>query len=111
MFQAFNTRCTSADAYGQRALIDSYALLAIPLAAFVNYIAAKKWYIKLPFSILVLFFIWLNIFQTYQYEFKSLHYEAMSKKLYFKQFGKLNKIDKFDEYLIWPNTKKALNRE
>jgi len=97
--------------YGQRALIDSYALLAIPLAAFVNYIAAKKWYIKLPFSILVLFFIWLNIFQTYQYEFKSLHYEAMSKKLYFKQFGKLNKIDKFDEYLIWPNTKKALNRE
>jgi len=94
--------------YGQRTLIESYALLSIPLAACVRKIMDLKLAIRLTFFSIIGFFIWLNIFQTYQFEFKSLHHEAMTKKLYFKQFGKLKKIEDFDQYLVYPNFEEAI---
>lgn len=93
--------------YGQRALIDSYAIMAIPLAAFINFIIDRNFLIKTGFVILSLFLIWLNIFQTFQYEKNSLHYEAMTKKLYFKQFGHLEQINDFNNYLDYPNYEEA----
>lgn len=93
--------------YGQRSLIESYALLAIPFASFVKFMFEKKWYYNVLFYCTALFFIWLNIFQTYQFEYHSLHWDSMSKKLYFKQFGKLKPIDDFDKYLDWMDMGKA----
>ena len=92
---------------GQRALIESYALLSIPLAAFVRYIFTRKWPIKTAFTLLSLFFIWLNIFQIYQNENGSLHHEGMTQKLYFKQFGKLKPIPQFNDLLVWPNAEES----
>lgn len=86
--------------FGQRSMIDSYAILSIPLAAFVRYVDEKR-IINYIFYSIVLFFIWLNIFQTYQYEFKCLHYDSMSSKLYFKQFGIMHRKVDFEEYLDW----------
>ncbi|MBK9401994.1 MAG: hypothetical protein IPN36_14455 [Bacteroidetes bacterium] len=97
--------------FGQRALIDSYAILAIPLASFVQKVWESRIWVRSLVVVLSLFFIWLNIFQTYQYEFESLHYEGMSQKLYFKQFGKLDKIEDFDKFLSLPNSHDALHRK
>jgi hypothetical protein len=88
--------------YGQRSMIDSYALLAIPLAFGVQYVSGKKMILKGILVSISLFFIWLNIFQTYQYEYLTLHWEAMTAKLYFKQFGKLDKVNGYDNYLDYP---------
>lgn len=85
--------------FGQRGLIESYALLAIPLASFVKYISGKKVLSKIGFYSAALFFIWLNLFQTLQFENMVLHYDGMTKELYFKQFGKLEKIKDFDKYV------------
>jgi len=63
--------------FGQKSLIPLYALLAIPVA-------------KYSFIITITFFILLNIFQTYQFEYGSLHGDSMNSKVYFKQFGKLD---------------------
>lgn len=93
--------------YGQRSFIDFYAILAIPLAAAIRFIFEKKLIYKLIFVSMSAFFIWLNIFQTYQFEYHSLHFEAMTQKLYFKQFGKLHKIPDADKYLVWPNYDEA----
>lgn len=93
--------------YGQRSFIDYYAILAIPLAATVRFILDKQLFYKVSFFAVSVFFIWLNIFQTFQFEYHSLHYEAMSRKLYFKQFGKLHKIPDADQYLVWPNYEEA----
>jgi hypothetical protein len=93
--------------FGQRSLIESYALLALPLASFITIVIKKKIIVKSIFSSLCLFCIWLNIFQTYQFEFKSLHWDGMNKKLYFKQFGKLDRIEDFDELVHWPNYDQA----
>ncbi len=95
--------------YGQRSFIDSYALMALPLASFVKVVSEKRWIIKIVFFCMAVFFIWLNIFQTYQIEFASLHWDAMTKELYFKQFGKLEKIKDFEKYLNYPDYELAKN--
>jgi hypothetical protein len=92
---------------GQRAIIDSYAILSLPLAAFVSYILNTSVLIRTVSLGVALFFIWLNIFQTYQYINGSLHYSAMTSKLYFKQFGKMDKVDSFDKLLVYPNDLEA----
>lgn len=81
--------------FGQRSMVDSYALLAIPLAAFVNYFTLKKLYLKIMIGLFFTFFIWLNIFNTYQFQYGSLHYDGMTKELYFNQFGKLERTEQF----------------
>lgn len=92
--------------FGQRSLIESYAILAIPFASFIQFVNSKNLYIKLLFYALTGFFIWLNIYQTYQFENQSLHWDGMSRELYFKQFGKMERIDDFDKYVHWPNYEK-----
>lgn len=86
--------------YGQRVMIDSYAMLAIPLAAFIRYVDGKR-IVNYLFYGIALFFIWLNIFQTYQFEYQCLHYDSMSSKLYFKQFGIMHRKVDFEQYLDW----------
>jgi hypothetical protein len=93
--------------FGQRSLIESYALLAIPFASFVKFISEKKWFYKIIFYGTALFFIWLNLFQTLQFENMSLHYDGMTKELYFKQFGKIRKIKDFDNYVNSLNYEEA----
>lgn len=97
--------------FGQRPMIDSYALLAIPLASFVSFMQSKKYIFKILFYSICLFFIWLNIFNTFQFERASIHYCGMTKTLYFKQFGKLNPIKDFGNYISWPNDEKAKKNE
>lgn len=93
--------------YGQRSMIESYALLAIPFTSFVKFISQTKWYYNLIFYCVAVFFIWMNIFQTYQYEKGSLHYDGMTKELYFKQFGKLDRVQDFNSFINYPNYEEA----
>jgi len=93
--------------FGQRSMIESYVLLAIPFASFIKIVIDKKIVLKILLAGISVFLIWLNIFQTYQYEYKSLHWDGMTKELYFKQFGKLDKIDGFDAMVHWPNYDEA----
>ena len=85
--------------YGQRAMIASYAVLAIPFAAFIKYINNHKGVYKIGFYGIAFFFVWLNIFQTYQYENDCLHYDSMSSKAYFKQFGIMHRKSNYYEIL------------
>ncbi len=95
--------------FGQRAMIDSYAVLALPMASMLEMLFRKGIAIRATSIALFIFFVGLNIFQTYQYERGSLHYSAMTSRLYFKQFGKLDKIEKFDQYLDYPKEEEARN--
>lgn len=97
--------------FGQRSMIESYALLAIPFAAVVRSVARHKLWLKIAFSLACVFFIWLNVFQMYQYENLSLHWEGMTRELYFKQFGKMDKIAGYDRYVSFPNFEAAKRGE
>lgn len=93
--------------YGQRSMIDFYPFLAVSLAYLVKYLWEKNIVVNLVFYSICGFFIWLNIFQTYQFENFSLHWEGMTKELYFKQFGKMDKIPDYEKYVSYPNFDEA----
>lgn len=89
--------------FGQRSMIESYVILAIPLAYVVKFMDERKVVVRICFYLLFSFFILLNMFQTLQFELHSLHWDGMTKELYFKQFGILPRIDSFDSYVQSPD--------
>lgn len=95
-------------AFGQRPFIDIYALLALPLAATVQWVLTRRqWWPKVLAACLAGGFIWLNIFQTYQFEQGSLHYDGMSRALYRAQFGRMEKVPEFYDLVDVPDYERA----
>ena len=91
--------------FGMRALIQSYAVLAIPFATFLQFVFApnyRKYYLnsiaRYATIIALSTFIVLNIVQTYQYQIKSLiHYDSMTKEAYWYVFDKFYYVNGEDE--------------
>ncbi|MDX2001669.1 MAG: hypothetical protein SFW35_04525 [Chitinophagales bacterium] len=85
--------------YGNRAFIDLYGLLALPLAASIQFCYDKGRNAAIAASILVLFFIGHNIFQMEQYKHGAIHYIAMTKEAYWDSFGRIHPSKTFDTLL------------
>lgn len=66
--------------YSTRALVQSYPVFALPLAAIVQKIEMKQW--RLAFYILCTYLILVNIFQLKQYEQTILHAGDMNRRYY-----------------------------
>ena len=94
--------------FGNRAFIDHYAILAIPLAAFLERMLQQKILLKSVFLSLFLFFLTLNLFQTWQYYKGYIRHDSMSKKAYWIVFGKTDPEDRFWPYLKYPDYNKAV---
>ncbi|MCW3085024.1 MAG: hypothetical protein JWP12_2390 [Bacteroidetes bacterium] len=93
--------------FGLRAFVDFYGLFALPMACFYKQIlesANSK--IRKGLYAIVALFIYLNLFQTWQYNKGIIHYDAMTKEAYFSVFLSKNSEHLF-EYLSDPNYKKA----
>ncbi len=93
--------------FGQRAMIDLYPLLAIPLAAFVDRVLQGRLWVRIVATGAGSFLVWLNIFQTLQFEEGSLHYDAMTFRCYVKQFGRMEKVEDFEQLLDHPDYDRA----
>ncbi|MBU0764380.1 MAG: hypothetical protein KJ607_06060, partial [Bacteroidetes bacterium] len=94
--------------FGLRAFIDSYCILAFPLAAFFSWIFDRPKIIRgityLAFSFLIV----LNLFQTHQYYGgKRLHWDSMTWEAYRASFGRWEKPEGFDRLLAHPDYDKA----
>jgi hypothetical protein len=88
--------------FGARALIDFYALFALSMAAFLQQVYDKKMLIlSHTLVVVILFFIYLNLFQSRQFKYCSIHYDAMTKEAYWLHFLKTDCID-------WPAFEKTL---
>jgi len=93
--------------YGMRPAIDSYGLLAIPLAAFFTWLLGRKWPLK-AFGFAVWgFLIFLSYFQTRQYQKGLIHWDSMTREAYWSVFLKKEKPENFDELLQTPSNKQA----
>lgn len=93
--------------FGQRAFIESYAILAIPLAVFVNWMFGKGNAAKMLSAAVLSMLIALNIFQTKQYQLAILHWDGMTAKAYWSIFLKMEKPDNFNQLLEVPDNEKA----
>ncbi len=80
---------------GQRALVQSYAILIFPLAAFVSFILNSKNWIKNMGIGIFLFCTWFNLVTTYQShtEFGPLVADRMTEAYYWRIFGRLSVPD------------------
>lgn len=77
-----------AESFGQRSMVQSYAIMSIPLGAFVKYIIEKKAFTKYFFLIIFAIILVLNLFQTWQIRKGIIHPSRMTYKYYFKSFFK-----------------------
>ncbi|MCW3121962.1 MAG: hypothetical protein JWQ38_1454 [Flavipsychrobacter sp.] len=94
--------------FSARALIEALPVTALPLAYMFQSIYSKgsMLILKISFSVLMSFFIALNLFQSYQYSMGVIHYVLMNKAYYWRSFGKIRVSEEdrktmmtWDEYL------------
>lgn len=93
--------------FGQRSMVDCYGLLAVPLAAFVEWMLGRK---KAPRIIVIVVFAavtYLSFFHYKQYKHQAIHYEAMSAKAYFDSFGHKYPSQRFNSLLVFPDYEAA----
>jgi hypothetical protein len=69
-----------AASYSTRALVQSYPVFALPLAAVTERIISSKW--RLLFYPLTAYLIFVNMFQVPQYWSTVLHYDEMNRRYY-----------------------------
>jgi hypothetical protein len=74
--------------YSTRALVQSYPVFALALAAFIQKATKSRW--KLVFYLFAVYFTFINLFHIYQYNHSILHYNKMNFKNYKKIFLKAN---------------------
>lgn len=93
--------------FGSRPMVDSYAILAIPLAAFFSYFDKKTNYLRSLSLLILSFAVILNLFQTLQSK-TCLHYDGMTKEAYWTNFTTLGWSQDYEKLIKSPNYEKAL---
>ena len=66
--------------YSTRALVQSYPVFALPLAALIEKVNATKW--RWLFYTVSTYLLLVNLFQVNQYDRAILHYDEMNRKYY-----------------------------
>ncbi len=82
---------TYANSYGQRAMIQSYAIMIFPLAAFIEWLnLQKRFFVFIGYAILILF-IYLNLNFIWQAHYaKYFEGDNMTKRFFFRTIGRWN---------------------
>ena len=89
--------------FGQRSMIESLAILAIPLAALINKVFEKFSWQRLALGIVIILMFILNIIQTFQYRYTIIHWDSMTKQAYWHVFLKMDKPKDIDLFLEAPD--------
>jgi hypothetical protein len=86
--------------FGQRALMQSYAIMFIPFGYFITSISMSAVWKKLVFSGLAIFFTFLNIFQIWQLSKGIIHESRMTFEYYTGVFGKTSVTEEQKDLLM-----------
>lgn len=90
-----------AASFGQRALVQSYVVMSIPLAFFIKNIGVwKNNFYKILISTTIVLLVSLNLFQNYQFRLGIIHGHRMTSDYYFATFGRLDvDVNNFENLL------------
>jgi hypothetical protein len=102
--------------FGMRPMIDCYGLLAIWLALFLQYLYKKTKPVFISITLLIGFFVYVNLFQTRQARICWIHYDSMTYEAYKIVFLNETNIKKYtaeewENMLDEPNYEKAKKGE
>ena len=93
--------------FGSRPMIETYAVLAIPMTAFFHEFTKKSWFKKALLAVLIYFAVKLNFFQTKQYVSTLIHWDSMTKEAYWAVFMKEEFPPNYFELIEAPDYEKA----
>ncbi|MCQ2287147.1 MAG: hypothetical protein MJZ76_09810 [Bacteroidales bacterium] len=82
-----------AGSFSQRAYIQSYAVLALPLGFLLQWIDGKSLKIRGLSGVVLGLFCVLNLFQTWQYRHDVIDSKRMTKKAYFANFFQTQRVN------------------
>lgn len=86
---------------GCRPLVEAMAIMALPLAAFIQQLLANKSIIlKILCGLILIFFITLNMFQSYQLSKNIIHWDRMTRAYYIRTFFKTYATAEDEKYLL-----------
>ena len=94
--------------YGQRALIDVYPFLAIPFAAFIFRAQELSVIKKRCFHGMLVILILLNLFQTMQAKWNTIHFDSMTREAYLDAFLRFTKNPEREKFLKHPDLQRAI---
>ena len=86
--------------FGNRAFVDSYAILSIPFALLLTYSTKYNYLTRITTFTLISILIIYQIFQTIQYHYKSISYDHMTKEAYWNSFLRIRPSSEFESLLI-----------
>lgn len=94
--------------FGQRAFIDSYALMAIAAATLLSaaMTSGRKW-ARITVMAIFLLLMSLGIFNNFQYYHGAIHWDSMTREAYFDSFGRVRPSARFNDLLQAPDYDKA----
>jgi hypothetical protein len=94
--------------FGHRAMIESYAVMALPLAAFIQYAGRSFRLRKTTVVLCTLLLIGFNFFQNFKYFNNSIHYDSMTKLAWVESITKLHPTQLYYDLLMEPDYASAL---
>lgn len=101
--------------FGGRSMIDSYAIMALPMGSLVQEVLKKKIWLKWSFISIFSMLILFNQFQTLQRRNSIIHWDGMTKEAYWYVFTKKSmskeEFAKRDKLLQLPDYDKARKGE
>lgn len=93
--------------FGARALIEYLPLVSLPLAAALYKLQRLSNYIRVPSFILVGLLCFWSLFMNWQYYKGLIHYDAMTKEVFWNQFLKTERVDGYWKGLNHPDYDEA----
>jgi hypothetical protein len=94
--------------FGQRPMIESYAILAFPLAVIIHESLKAIKFVKLSTLIFISICVFYSVFQASQYYQSAIHWDSMTKEAYWDSFLRLHPTKEFDSLLDHPDYDAAL---
>ena len=93
--------------FGMRALIESYALLALPLAAWLQWVWQQRKLLRASLLSLTALVAMLSAFHTLQYINGAIHWDSMTRAAYCDSFLHKHPSDRFTSLLEEPDYEAA----
>jgi hypothetical protein len=97
--------------FSARPLVEFYVIMSFPLGAFFAFVIRRNLIIKGITTLVVIFLLWLNLYQSQQYRSSLLHYDSMSKKAYWGIWGRQSWPENYEQMLIHLDSDKAKKGE
>jgi hypothetical protein len=86
--------------YSQRAILSSYLVLSIGLGFFIENISKLKSYKGSLIYLILFFFVFLNLFQFWQFQNDILKHDGVTRKYYVAIFGKIRVPENASQLLL-----------